>query len=90
MAGYPKVRSVCPVGDKCLLVTFDNGTRKLYDCGPLLETEVFGPLRAEWLFRSVRADPGGYGISWNDELDLSESELWEHGHLIGAESAALS
>lgn len=88
MASYPKVISVRTIGDNRLLVTFDNGVRKLYDCGPLLQTEVFGPLRAEWLFRSVRADPGGYGISWNDELDLSESELWEHGHLLQAEPVA--
>ena len=79
MAGYPKVISVLAIGNKRLLVSFDNGLRKVYDCGPLLETEVFGPLQEEWLFRSVRADPGGYGISWNDDLDLSESELWENG-----------
>jgi len=79
MAGYPKVISVLAIGNKRLLVSFDNGLRKVYDCGPLLATEVFGPLQEEWLFRSVRADPGGYGISWNDDLDLSESELWENG-----------
>jgi hypothetical protein len=22
---------------------------------------------------------GGYGISWNDEIDLSEYELWTNG-----------
>jgi len=27
---------------------------------------------------SVKAHIGGYGISWNDEIDLSESELWTH------------
>jgi hypothetical protein len=62
-----------------LLVTFDNGTRKLYDCTRLLRSEVFAPLQEEWLFRTVRADAGGYGISWTDELDLSEAELWENG-----------
>jgi hypothetical protein len=24
-------------------------------------------------------DKHGYGIAWNDELDLSESELWING-----------
>ncbi len=27
----------------------------------------------------VRVDTGGYGISWNDAIDLSEYELWTHG-----------
>jgi len=27
----------------------------------------------------VKADKHGYGISWNDEIDLSESELWLNG-----------
>lgn len=27
----------------------------------------------------VVVDPGGYGISWNDELDMSEYELWTKG-----------
>lgn len=30
----------------------------------------------------ARVEAGGYGISWSDELDLSEYELWEHGELI--------
>ena len=82
MKRYPKVISVFPKSNHRLLVTFDNGMRKLYDCTPLMETETFSPLKEDWLFRSVRADLGGYGISWNDELDLSESELWENGRLV--------
>ena len=88
MEGYPKVSSVSFRSDMRLLVTFENGVRKLYDCSPLLQTDTFGPLREEWLFRSVRADPGGYGISWSDELDLSESELWENGCLVEVEEIA--
>ncbi|MDO4617167.1 MAG: DUF2442 domain-containing protein [Lachnospiraceae bacterium] len=28
---------------------------------------------------SVSVDVGGYGIIWNDDLDLSCDELWERG-----------
>ena len=31
------------------------------------------------LFEKVVVDVGGYGISWNDELDISAEELWENG-----------
>lgn len=32
------------------------------------------------VFASVSVDVGGYGIVWNDELDLSCDELWENGN----------
>ena len=34
-------------------------------------------LYVDGLFEQVRVDQGGYGISWNDELDLSCDKLWE-------------
>ena len=41
---------------------------------------VFSPLRdVPGLFQQVCVDPGGYGISWNDDIDLDASELWENG-----------
>ena len=46
---------------------------------PLIEDEIFKPLLNDSLFKSVKADKHGYGISWTDELDLSESELWLNG-----------
>ena len=33
----------------------------------------------EILFSNVKVDVGGYGISWNEEIDLSCNELWERG-----------
>ena len=32
------------------------------------------------MFATVSVDVGGYGIVWNDELDLSYEELWENGN----------
>jgi hypothetical protein len=75
----PKVQSVRPLEDKRLLVKFANGVEKLYDCNPLLHLEMFPLLRNEAFFKSVRVDPGGYGISWNDDVGLSEYELWVNG-----------
>ena len=34
------------------------------------------------LFNSVSVDSGGYGISWNDDVDISCDELWENGRAI--------
>ena len=62
-----------------LWVMFDEGSEKLYDCAPLLAMKAFEPLQYVWFFNQVKVDAGGYGISWNDEIDLAESELWLNG-----------
>jgi hypothetical protein len=73
----PKILSVHAVEDRKLLVKFANGIEKIYNCKPLIEKfEAFRALENEVFFRQVKADSGGYGISWNDQLDLSEYELW--------------
>ena len=77
--GYPRVESVQPLTGKRLLVGFANGITKVYDCTSLLACVPFKPLADEALFRCVKADPHGYGVVWNDDIDLAESELWENG-----------
>jgi hypothetical protein len=76
---YPRIESVLPLGGRRLLVAFTNGVTKVYDCTPLLAYEPFKPLAGDALFRCVKADPHGYGVVWNDNIDLAEAELWENG-----------
>ena len=79
MKKIPKIVTVEPVGQAELLVRFENGVDKLYDCRPLLGRPQFRLLANAAFFRAVRVDPGGYGISWSDDIDLSEYELWVRG-----------
>lgn len=77
---FHKVKDVSALPGMRLSVQFANGTTKLYDVKPLLERfPVFADLEDEGLFSSVEVDQGGYGIVWNDDIDLSCDELWEHG-----------
>ena len=76
---FPKVEAVTPLPNKKLLVRFVGGEDKVYDCRPLVDQEPFSPLTNESFFRQVKVDVGGYGISWTDSIDLSESELWLNG-----------
>ena len=85
----PKVQSVVALDDKRLLVTFVNDVQKVYDCHLILSLERFQLLGQDAFFKAVAVDPGGYGISWDDEMDLSEYELWTNGIEV-EESAALS
>jgi len=75
----PQILTVCPLEDKKLLVKFINEVEKIYDCEQLLQLEAFQLLRNEAFFKAVQVDPGGYGVSWNDDVDLSEYELWTNG-----------
>jgi len=79
MATYPKVKSVTPLSGKQLLVTFTTGDTRIYDCAPLLNESAFVPLKDDAFFRNVHVDQTGYGVAWNDNVDLSESELWING-----------
>lgn len=81
METYPKVKSVQALQGKRLLLTFSNNVRKIYDCSPLLAEDTYNALANDAIFNNVKADQGGYGISWTDEIDLAESELWIHGVL---------
>jgi len=75
----PKIYSVEPKAEKKLLVKFNNGVEKVYDCEQILQIEAFQLLQNEAFFKAVKVDAGGYGISWNDDIDLSEYELWTNG-----------
>ena len=67
------------MNDHTLLVRFDNGQERKYDVAPLLTRKMFAPLKNLALFRSVEVEQGGYAITWNNDIDISEYELWRNG-----------
>ena len=67
------------MNDHTLLVRFDNGQERKYDIAPLLTKKMFAPLKNPALFRSVKVEQGGYAITWNNDIDISEYELWRNG-----------
>ncbi len=79
---FHKVKSVKIVSEFVLEVTFENDIIKYYDVSNVFDKwEVFKNLKnIDGLFEQVKVDQGGYGISWNDEIDLECEELWEHGY----------
>jgi hypothetical protein len=79
MVSYPKIKSVVPLLGKRIRVTFTSGETKVYDCTPLLKDPPFLLLKNDAFFRQVHLDNAGYGVVWNDKVDLSESELWING-----------
>ena len=78
---FHKVKTVNPLSDYSLLVQFENEEKKQYSIKHLVnEQEAFKVLMyTHGLFEQVKVDAGGYGISWNDEIDLACDELYYNG-----------
>lgn len=76
-----RVKSVKVLDDLTLVVVFQNGVEKTYDVRTLYpvfpQFKIFELDRV--LFQQVQVDVGGYGISWNDELDLDAEDIWADG-----------
>ena len=81
---FHKVKAVNALPDYRLSVQFAEGVIKIYDVKPLFAK--WAPFKAlenaPALFSVVEVDQGGYGIIWNDDLDLSCDELYENGETV--------
>lgn len=81
---FHKVKNVTALPDFRLSVQFSEGVTKIYDMKPLFERIPAFKCFKENVpcFYDVEVDVGGYGIVWNDDLDLSCNELWDNGTTI--------
>ena len=78
---FHTIKSVEPLENKILAIVFHNGVNKKYDLKPLIKKyNSFKKLNNEEVFNNVRVDIGGYGIIWNEEIDLSSEEIWNNGY----------
>ncbi len=86
---YPRVHKAKAIDDTTLIVEFTNQEVKKYDIRHLLDIPMFFPLRQPAFFKSFTIEQGGYGIVWNEEIDISEYELWKNSvPLIESEELA--
>ena len=77
---FHKVKEVTPLEDYILEIKFIEGCTKKYDVKTLFdELPYFTDLKDNDLFSKVYVSGGGYGIIWNDVLDLDCNELWNNG-----------
>ena len=81
---FHKVKAVNVMPDYRLSVQFAEGITKIYDLKPLFDKwQVFNELKDDQeLLYGVEVDAGGYGIVWNDDIDLSCDELYENGETV--------
>ncbi len=64
------------VGPYELRVTFDDGKEQIIDFRPVLEGQLYGPLRDEKLFNQVRIDPEAHTLVWPNGADFDPETLY--------------
>ena len=81
---FHKINSIMATENYKLIAHFWSGETKIYDLEPIFKKwPIFNELKKpESDYYDVKVDEGGYGISWNDHLDLSCDEIWEKGREI--------
>lgn len=77
---FKKARKVYPLDGMVIGVLFEDGVFKKYDLEPLAaKWPVFNALRYRKFFESARVDAGGYGIVWNEDIDIAAEEVYFNG-----------
>ncbi len=80
---FHKIKDVLPKEDLIIEVEFENQVKKQYDIKKIISKwKVFEDLKDKELFFKVKVDQGGYGIIWNENIDLSCEEIWQNGIII--------
>ncbi len=76
-----KIKEIKPLEDLKLEVLFTSGVCKIYDVKKAMK--YYEPFKEfeynPYLFNQAHIDCGGCAVSWNDEIDVTEYELWEMG-----------
>ena len=78
------IRSLSTTRDLHIIAQFDDGVIKSYDVSRLsLRNSVFKVFESNPdLFSKAKVDAGGYGVVWNEDIDLSANEIWANGETI--------
>ena len=78
------VTSVKLLGSYRLRVGFDDGSARDIDLEPILEGELYGPLRDCTVFSSVAIDPEAHTLVWPNGADFDPAILHDWPQYEGA------
>lgn len=74
------VKEVQPRKDYTLLITFADGTKKIYDARPLLEKPIYAQLKNPAFFLKAEVDCDT--VVWSDDIDIAPEHLYECSQLV--------
>ena len=76
----PKVIDVCVQPDYCLLITFNNNEKRIFDVKPYFGFKPFDELINPVLFNTVK--PSGLSIEWIHGQDICPDDLYYNSVLV--------
>ena len=84
-----RIKSIEPLPDYLLSVSFDDGKHVIYDVKDDMRnipsyrvlSDVYG------LFQQVQIDESRTCVYWNDEIDLPSDAIYEYGYEVGKNTA---
>ncbi len=72
---YIAIIDVEPLQDYQLILTFENGEKRIFDMKPYMNRGIFKELKDEKIFRSVRVSFDS--IEWSNQADIDPEVLYE-------------
>lgn len=70
-----RIKKVEALEDYKILVTFDNGEKRIKDMKPYLRKGIFKKLEDEEFFKSVKVSYGT--VTWGGNIDLCADSIYE-------------
>ena len=77
---YLAIKQVKPLNNYNLLLTFENGEKRLFDMSPYLNLGIFQELKDEKMFRTVKTNFDT--IEWDNEADIDPEILYKDSKMI--------
>lgn len=75
------VEAVEPHEDYSMLLTFENGEKRIYDARPLLSKPICAALKNVHFFMMAKALYGT--VVWSDDIDIAPEHLYECSVPVG-------
>lgn len=72
---------VKPMNNYLLLIRFNNGEERVFNCCPLLEENIYVELKDKDFFDSVYIDENGL-VCWSESTDINPDYLYDNSELV--------
>ncbi len=70
-------KKVTPLSNYNILVEFNTGEVKIYNCYPLLDLPLFSKLKDKSFFLTAHVDDTGL-VCWDNSTDIPPDELYQN------------
>ena len=74
---YHRAVSVKPMRNFLIIITFENGDKRLFNCSILSQFKLYDGIFDEEMFKRVHVDDMGL-VCWDESTDIEPIFLWEN------------